>query len=504
MMNTIFGVFNQLILAIINLIIRKVMIASIGVEYLGVNGLFSNILSLLSLTESGLSVAIAYKLYKPIAENDEERLGQLLGFFNRIYSIIAIVITTIGLALMPFLPHIIASTSLPMHDIYRYYVLFLINNVCGYFVAYKTVFLTACQKNYYVMVINTAVTIVMSALKIFVLIILRNYVIFLLVTIINTLAINVMVALFVNKQYPFMRDIRKYRLPFEEKRAIYRDCKALLFHKIGAYVLTGTDNILISAFVNITTVGLYSNYLIVINLLNNALTKLFEAIVPAIGDKLATEGEQSAYDSFAMISYFDFIIQLFCSGMLLSLVQPFIEFFFGEECLLDSFTVLLLGLNFFFLGMRRPAGTMKNASGVFYQDRYWALAEAAINLIVSIIGVKMIGLPGIFIGTIVSGFFVPNIVGPYFLYRDVFHVGFHQYVFKNLEYYAIMIISLFPILIFLKRFPLTYDLFGFVLETARCLLIWSGIAILIAVVLPERRYLFRYLGQIRTHRGETR
>ena len=492
LINTIFGVFNQLMLAILNVIIRRVMISTIGVEYLGVNGLFGNVLSLLALTESGFGVAITYKLYKPIADKDETRLSQLLGFYNKVYNVIAFVITIVGVIITPFLPFIINQTDIPMRSIYIYYILFLLNNVAGYFIAYKTVFLTACQKSYYAMIINTVVTLAMSVLKIICLLMFKSYILYMVITIFNTIIINVLVAVFVNKEYPFMKNIDRYKLPLDEKKLIFKDCKALMYHKIGAYVLTGTDNILISAFVNITMVGLYSNYLIVINLLNNILTKLFDAIVPAIGDKLAVEGDKPAYESFKMVSFFDFLIQFFCTGMLLCLLQPFIILLFGKECLLDTFTVLLLGINFFFLGMRRPAGTMKNASGVFFQDRYWALTEAIVNLIVSIIGVKSIGLPGIFVGTIVSGLFVPNIAGPFFLYRDVFHVKFKNYIFKNIEYYIIMLFVTIPVCNFIGKSPYSHNIYGFLWEVLRCLVIWGGLTIIIAFILPERKYILRY------------
>lgn len=497
LINTLFGIFNQVILAILNIIIRKFMIANIGIEYLGVNGLFSNILSLLSLTESGFGMAITYKLYKPISENDEEKMGQLLNFYNQIYNVIAFVIIIIGLLITPFLPSIIKQTSIPMKNIYFYYILFLINSVAGYFLAYKTAFLIACQKNYHVLIINTVVTIIMAIIKIFSITVLKDYICYLFITIFNTLLVNIVISFFTNKQYPFIRNIKKSQLLSNEKKLIFKDCKAIMYHKIGAYVLNGTDNILISAFVNITMVGLYSNYLMIINLLNSIISKFFDAIIPAVGDKLATEGEKATYEAFKMISFFNFIIQFFCTGMLLSLLQPFILFLFGKECLLDSFTVFLLGINFFFIGMRRPVGTVKNASGVFYQDRYWALVEAIINLVVSIIGVKTIGLPGIFIGTIISGLLVPNIAGPYYLYRDIFCEKFKNYIFKNLEYYFIMIIALVPIVLRINIIQNNYNFYSFVIIMIFFLIIWVSLSVLVVLILPERKYALKYLKTIK-------
>ena len=496
LINTVFSIFNQIILAIVNIIVRKVMISSIGVEYLGVNGLSSNVLSLLSLTESGFGVAIVYKLYKPIADNDEVKIGEFLNFYSKIYRIIAVVITVAGIAIMPLLPYVIKETTLPMDEIYIYYILFLVNNVAGYFIAYKTAFLTACQQNYYVMIINSVVTVIMAVIRIIGLLVFKSFILYLVIIIATTVIINAITALFADKRYRFLKNIKQYTLPDVEKESIYKDCKALIFHKIGAYVLTGTDNILISAFVNVITVGFYSNYLIVINLLDNTLNKLYDAIVPAIGNILAAEGEKSAYESFRMVFFFAFILQTFCTGMLLCLIQLFISVLFGSECLLDVFTVLLIVFNFYFTGMRRPVTTMKNAGGVFYQDRYFALLEASANLVISIIGVKMIGLPGIFVGTIVSGLFIPNIAGPFYLYRDVFGMKFNKFLFKELEYFALTAVTIVPIYFVIQAMPFNISVLGFTLEFI-CALVMTGLAsVILAFALPERKYTIKYLKMI--------
>lgn len=492
MLNTFFGIINQIVLAIVNIGIRKVMISTIGVEYLGVGGLFSNVLSLLSLTESGFGIAIVYKLYRPIANNDVNCLGQYLSFYSKVYKVIAGVVTGAGIIILPILPFVIKETSIPMNEIYWYYILFLVNNVASYFIAYKTALLTAYQQNFYVMIINTVTTLIMAIFKIIALILLKNYIIYLLIVIVNTILINVVVSIFANKRYPYLKELKGYVLAEEEKKNIYKDCKAIMFHKVAAYVLTGTDNLLISAFVNVVAVGLYSNYLIVINLINSTLTKLFDAIVPAFGNILATDGEKSAYESYEMVTFFCFLIQTFCTGMLLLLIQPFIQLVFGKDCLLDTKTVFVLVLNFFFLGMRRPAGTMKSASGIFFQDRYWALLEAVLNLVVSILCVQYMGLFGIFVGTIVSGLCIPNLVGPYFLYRDVFRVKFKKYLLKNLEYYCLMFVSVFPIYSLISQHPFANSIVGFGLEVIRSLLIIGTVILFYAYVLPERKFTLRY------------
>lgn len=490
--NTLFSVLNQVILAFVNIVIRKVMIISIGSEYLGVNGLFSNVLSLLSLTESGFGIAIVYKLYRPIAENNEKKIGELLHFYSRIYKIIAVAITVVGLVFIPILPHIIKETTLHIKDLRLYYILFLLNSVAGYFVAYKTAFLTACQQNYYIMVVNTIITVLTSGIRIIALIIFESYILYIIAIILNTILINIITSVLANKKYPYLKKIKEYQLATEEKRLIYNDCKALFFHKIGAYVLTGTDNILISTFVNLISVGLYSNYLIVINLINNVLSKIFDSTVPAVGNILAINGKKAVYESFKMLLFFDFLIQTFCTLMLSSLLQSFVKFVFGKNCLLDFFTVSVIIANFYFTGMRRPVTVVKNAVGIFIQDRYFALFEAAINLVISLIGVILIGMPGIFIGTIFSGLFIPNIVGPYFLYKDVFQEKFRYFFTKMIQYYFFSFITVFITYDFLRLFSFPSSLIGFVLEFIVTLAFSIGMTMLIAIILPERKYFIKY------------
>lgn len=491
-----FGIVNQFVLLFTNVLIRKAMVNSLGIDYLGVNGLFSNILALLNLTESGFGVAISYRLYKPIADNDLERIKGLLRFYSTIYRWVAFIVLGVGVGLIPLLPTFINNTTIPQSEIILYYFLYLTNSFVSYFVSYKISFLTAMQKGYYVSIINSVMSIVFSVLKIYCLNGFDSYTIFLLLTIINTIFANGFVSIVSNNRYPYVKKMEDCKLSKGEKNEIFEDCKAVILHKVGAYVLTGTDNLVISKFINLATVGLYSNYLMILNVINSTLSKVVDSMIPAFGDIMATEGKDSLYEKYNFVEFITFILTMFCSAMLVNLVQPCISVLFGKEYLLDFDTILILILNFYLGGMRRPISAIKSACGIYQQDKYAAILEAAINLIISIILVKEIGLKGVFIGTIVSGVLMPNLVSPYYIYRDVFNRKFVGYIVKNIEYFAIYIFVTILTYNVTSLINNVSSIRFFILKTMFSMVVCGCTCAIVAFLLPERKYCFMMMKRI--------
>lgn len=494
--NMVFGIVNQFVLLFANIFVRKAMVATLGIDYLGVNGLFSNILALLNLAESGFGIAISYRLYKPIAENNHTEIQALLHYFSRIYTFIAFIVLGFGVGLIPVLPALINESTIPQNEITLYYFLYLVNSFASYFIAYKTSFLTAIQKGYYVMVINSILSILFSALKVYCLIEYSNYTVFLLLTVANTICVNGSVSLAANHKYPYVKNIKNQNLDTTEKRRIFDDCKAVILHKIGAYVLVGTDNLVISKFINLSTVGLYSNYLMILNVINNTLSKIVDAMVPAFGDIMVTEGKDNLYEKYNYVTFITFLLTMFCAGMLLNLMQPCIYVLFGADYLLDFKTVLVLVLSFYLSGMRRPISAIKSACGIYQQDKFAALCEAAINVITSIALVKVIGLRGVFWGTIISGLLMPNLVSPYYIYRDIFKRKFMLYILKNIEYLIICIASVSCTYFVTGALSDVSNLASFIWGTLISMIICGGTCALIAFILPERKYILSIIYRI--------
>lgn len=431
---------NQLVLALVNFILRRVLIQTMGVTYVGVDGLFSNILSLLGLVESGFGTAIVFSLYLPIAQGDEKKIVALVNFYSKVYRIIAITILFLGICFLPALKFIIKDNPFTTEETMIYYLLFLLNNVASYFLAYKTSFLMACQKQYLVSMTTMIANGLFAVLRIIVLIFWKNYVIFLFLIIINTVMVNVVVAQIVEKKYKYINSNNKNELSIEEKNSLFSNVKALLWHKIGTYVLNGTDNIVISYFVGIVSVGIYSNYILITRTLTQFINQLFNAIVPAMGDIIAEDsqtGENRAYSTYKSIYYLSFILYGTSTIILAALLQPFIKLWIGEEYTVSALTVIFLVLNFYFSGMRTVPSTTKSAAGIYKQDRYSPICESIINLVLSVTLVHFIGMAGVIVGTLMSNLLMPFWTAPYYLYRDLFKKRFREYLYSSSKYFLI-------------------------------------------------------------------
>lgn len=439
--NSIAGIIGQVVLAFMNLILRKVFVSTIGLEYLGINGLFSNVLSFLALTESGVGIAMAYSLYVPIANEDKKRICVLMKFYKRIYIYIAIGVSVIGLAIVPVLPYLINDSDFTVGQITLYYLFFLAENVCSYFLAYKSTYLNASQKNYIVTIIRTGVLGIGLVAKIIVLLATYNFILYLLISVLVTIANNIVVSIYVNFNYQYLKKKTDETINQQDKNDLIKNVKGLFLHKIGAFAVFGTDNIIISSFVSLQMVGVYSNYSLILSQLNMVATQIFNALIPSMGNYIAVSTKEEIYDMYKNIQCINFLLYGEFSAILLCVIQPFIKTWIGEQGLLGIGVVYLLIFDFYLKGMRNTIQIVKTAGGVFYQDRFSPLIEATVNLLISILLVQRVGIMGVFIGTIISGLTAPFWITPYFVYKNLLQMPFKEYLKDMLFYLCLLAIS---------------------------------------------------------------
>ena len=255
-----------------------------------------------------------------------------------------------------------------------------------------------------------------------------------------TIANNIFASFYVTKKYSYLNKKIKAKVDRHDKALLIRNTKGLFMHKIGAFVVFGTDNIIISAFINLKAVGIYSNYSMILSQLNTLASQIFNAIIPGMGNYIATScDEEKIYSMYRNILFVNFLIYGFFTSVLACIFQPFIAWWIGLDGLLSKMVVYLLLLDFYLKGMRNAVQVMKNAGGIFYEDRFSPLIESATNLVVSIIMVKKFGIAGVFIGTIVSGLVAPFWITPFFLYKNVLKKPF-KYYFKDMTHYFIVLL----------------------------------------------------------------
>jgi O-antigen/teichoic acid export membrane protein len=440
MRNIKYSIVGQMLIIIINFITRLVFVRTLEAEYLGLNGLFTNILSILSLADLGIGTAIVYSMYKPLSEGDEIKLKALMNLYKQVYILIGSFILVSGTMLTPYLDFFIKDMP-QMPHIRIIYLMYVVNAGASYFFSYKRSFLVADQKKYIESIYHYSFYLFRSLIQIWVLLLTNNFILYLGVQIFCTIFENIVISNKINKLYPFLKDKNSVELEKKDKNIIFKNVKAMVFHKLGSVIVMSTDNLLISKFIGIIEVGLYSNYMLIINALNQVFSLIFQSMTASIGNLGVTESNKKSSFVFSCIDLFGFWIYAFASICLINLFNPFINLWLGKEYLFPMPIVLLIVISFYFTGRRKSVNTFKDALGLFWYDRYKPLFESGVNLAVSVILANIIGIQGIILGTIISTITTCLWIEPCVLYKYGFKKSVIPYFLKYIKWTMIMIIA---------------------------------------------------------------
>lgn len=445
--NIFFGYVSNFIILIMGFLQRTVFIAVLGRTLLGVNGLYTDILSVLSLAELGIGSAMNYSLYKPVANQDYEKIKSYMRLYKKAYLAIAGVIAVAGLAVTPFLPYIIKDRSgITVQELTVYYLIFLFNTVSTYFVAYKYSLVNAQQRNYIQTNITTITKMVTVIAQIIILLLTKNFLFYLLTQAAVELLQKIAVSLYFNKLYPFLREKQVRKLEKEETDIVVTKTKALMFHKIGDVARLSTDSIIITSLIDVDLVGVVGNYTYIITYVSNFVSVIFNSVISGFGNLVATESKEKQYSIFKVYRFFACWMYGFASVGFWLLLTPLVTgLWLDESWKLGQMVLSLILIDFYFKGGRVVLVNFKIAAGVFEQDKYLSLIQGAVNLVISIIGAKYIGLAGVYIGTIISGI-MANMIQPVIVYRDCFDRKVWSYFKDSLKYMATILAVLLVLL----------------------------------------------------------
>ena len=433
-MRTKYSVLNAIVVVVLNIVTiligfisQKIFINILGIEYLGVNGLFTNILSMLAIVELGLGSAIVFHLYKPIANNNKDEIKSLMHFYKVGYRIVAIIVSVIGLFMILFLSKIIGQVSVSENITYLY-LLCLGDVVVSYLLTYKRSILYASQKTYIINIVHIIYLILMNSVQLLILYKTKNYSLYLWVKIVFRIIENLVITYIANKMYPFLKEKNINPIDKKTKSNIISKIKGLLYHKVGTFIVLGTDNIIISAFLGIKYVGLYDNYYLILNKVQNLFSQMFNSLTASVGNLLIEDDINKSYRTYKNMLFINSWIFMIASSIIICTIQPFIIIWIGEEYILSFEVLIVLIINFYIQGLRITNLTFKNAAGVFYEDRFMPIVEAVVNIFVSIILVKRMGLVGVFLGTI-SSTVILYVYGYYkYVYSYIFKKNYLSYL----------------------------------------------------------------------------
>lgn len=438
--NIAIGLSGQMLMKILAFVSRTIFIQMLGVVYLGVNGLFTNILSILSLAELGIGTAIVYSLYEPLAKKNESLVESLVALYAKAYFIIGSIIFVLGLMVAPFLDLFIRDQP-NIQDLTLIYLLYLISTTSSYFFAYKRALFTADQKNYVNLIYDNIFGVITVFIQMGVLLTTGNFVLYLVIKIVFTLIANIMISFKADKAYPYIKNKTKMPIPKIKVREIKKNVYSMFMMSIGTVVVNGTDNLVISSFIGLVWVGLYSNYIMIVAVLEALITQIFNPITASVGNLVSLESKEKSLEVFNKINYLNFVIYSVVCINLFIFLNPFISLWIGQEYILSTPIVLVFVLNIYLMGMRRTLSVYTRALGLFYHFRYIAFMDAGINLVVSLLLVTRLGIIGVLLGTTTATILTYLFYEPHILFKHYFKETILIYIRKYCYYFLITALS---------------------------------------------------------------
>lgn len=452
---------------ILSFISRTVFIQVFGVELLGINGLFSNVLSLLSLADLGFSTAMTYSYYKPVAENDYTKIAALNRFYKKVYLIIAAGITVVGLLLMPFLDEIINLPNEVEH-LYIYYLLTLAGTVVSYLFVYKTTVLYAYQQGYVVAKYNIIMSTLSSIVQIILTLIFKNYILYLSITIVFTLINNFYISHVTDKRFPFIK--QKEQISKETKKDIFSNLSSVFIYKISSTLMNSTTNIIISKLVGTITVGFYSNYLTIVNMISGYVSTAFNSFTASIGNMIVKDSKDKQYHVFKEVQTISAWFCIVIASCVYVLINDFIEVWIGNDFLLDNYTVLAIGINFFLTCILNPIWIFREAAGIYRKTKYIMLVCAVLNVGLAILLGYYWGLCGILFAGAISKLLTYIWYEPIILFRDFFDRSPLNFFGSSL-FITVVTVAVSAFLIFIKSKIPVSGILGFIIKGCCCFLI---------------------------------
>ena len=441
LLNVVLGVFFKILFLIATLLSRRFLTRYIGNDANGVVSLFTSVIGILSIAELGVGTAISFSMYKPIVENDNVKVNALYNLYKKMYAIIGLIVLGAGLAITPFIPFMAKDYYLSENI----YILFLIQLVCvfiSYYYAANLSLINAYKNNYITTTVTTLAQIFKCLVQMLVLYLTKSFYFFLLSGLFQEFIQFAFFGFYTSKKYkPII--VGKNKLDELEKKEVNKNIKAVFFHKVGGLVVNSIDSLIISVVLGVSILGIYSNYIVLINAILTIVTMLFTQLVSVIGHSYYKVDKQKFKRYFMFFYFFNWFVASFVFLGFYACSSIFIENFFGEGLIFDNNIVLIITINYFIQFMEQTVRLFKDSTGLFYYDRYKCLIEAAINLILSIAFVFWLGVIGVIVATIITNLLICHIVEPLVLYKHVFEEKPTKYYVINYIFILIFVGLLF-------------------------------------------------------------
>ena len=483
--NIKFTILAQILNILLNFITRSIFLRTLGIEYLGIEGLFTNVLTLLSMAEMGVGSAVAYSLYAPIAENDYNKIYAILKYFSKIYTVIAITIFSFGSFISLTLDFWIKKPATVDVNLQFVFFLFLLNTSVSYLYAHKKTFIIALQKSYLVTTVHQILRTTILIFQTFILLKTQNYYLYLLLQIGFTLIENITIHVLSLHICPLKKANLKC-LTKQEVNKIYSNIKALFKYKIASSILNGTDNIIISRYIGISSVGILINYVTITNLINGLIGQIFDSLTATIGNLNTTESTQKQYHLFKNLFWINAWIYSYIFVILFFLFNPFLDLWLGTSYHFPITTVITIISSLYLNGIHTPLYIYRSTLGFFVYGQNIAILAAVLNIVLSIIVAPHMGVSGVLLVTIFVRLLLINLVDAFLVFNKNFRLSFLHYYLMNIPFIVIIIFSIITCL-YLSKFVCTDGILNILFLLCICTIIYHFYMVLYICIHKEFR-----------------
>lgn len=441
LLNIIAGLGGYVANTALGFVCRMIFVRCLSESYLGINGFLTNFLSMLSLAELGIGSAIIYALYKPIAENDEEKISALMHVYRTAYYVIGIIVAVAGICMIPLLGIIVGDTSDIKESIYLIYGIYLFNTASSYFFSYQGSLITAFQRNYIVVGTSYVITCLQSVLQIVFLLTFKSYMPYLIIQTIGTQAYNIIITVWTHKDYPFINNRKVTPLTKGEKKNLFKNVKSVTVYKLSGILVNNTDNLVLTYFNGLGITGLASNYTLLTNTLDTLVKQVFNAVTASVGNLNASDSQEKQYSFFKVLNLANFWLYGWAAIGVAFVSSDLVKLLFGNTYVMPPEIPFILAVNLYMVGMQNAIWTYKNTKGMFKYGQYILLVTAALNVIGDIVLGSLFGVFGIYLATAIARLFTNTWYEPYAVFKIAFGLNPVIYLKKYLEYLFILVIS---------------------------------------------------------------
>lgn len=446
---TFFAMRNALVTGLVTIlnfpiqfINRYYMVHYLGIVYLGLTSLFTNILSVLSLADLGLGTSIVFLLYKPLSERNFKKIAVIMKLYRNIYYVIAIVIFLIGLGILPFLKYLVGRNINYPH-IYILFIIYLTGSATSYLFSYNQSLLYADQKNHIVAWTNLVVTYIMLTLQVITVLLFKNPLLYAFLFVFSSFVTNIIVTVFVNHIY-HLRQYNNGVLNREEIYLLKKNVVGNMFLRISGVIVTGTDNIFLSSFAGVVSVGLYSNYLTITNVLQRIMTQVISAVTGSIGNFITQNKSLRSKRLFFNLQFINFILVSMISLGIYLLSNDVITLWLGDKYTISKLNVFLISMSFYFMNYRMIGWNFISVYGLARYMKIFSINEMIANVLFTLVFlcVFRLKLTGILLGTIVSTLLTVTWQDPYVIFHHAFNSSIVEYMKKYFYNFFILIVEI--------------------------------------------------------------